>query len=193
MSLANSQSLSLDDLPGEIWKPIPDYEGLYEVSNKGRIKSLDRLVTMSNGRVRPTKGFMLKQTRGTRTGYNHVCLSRNGIIITVNTHVIVLTSFKGPCPHGMVCRHFPDQDKGNNKVENLNWGTHSENQLDRVANGTGSVGEDNPAAVLNGFKVRRIRKMRDQKISVSTIAEVMECSTSAVWSILYGTSWAHIK
>ena len=119
----------------EQWKPVYGYEGIYEVSSHGRVRSLDRVVTYSDGRVRHYKGKVLHATPKKRGGYPVVCLysQDKGQIRTV--HSLVAETFIGPRPEGTeVCHN--DGDPANSRLDNLRYGTSRENKLDTVRHGT---------------------------------------------------------
>lgn len=111
----------------ENWKPVYGYEGYYEVSDLGRIRSLECVVKSScrNGgsRIRPSK--VLKQNRK-RNGYLTVDLCKNGKIKTATVHRIVANAFYGPRPD-MQVNHI-NADKSDNRASNLEWCTAAENQ-----------------------------------------------------------------
>lgn len=113
----------------EIWLPIPGFEGHYEVSDHGRIRSLDRRGLDGRRLV----GRVMRQTMSA-AGYRHVNLVRDGAHYTQLVHRAVLLAFVGPCPKGMETRHL-DNDPANNARTNLEWSTHSTNNRDRVAAG----------------------------------------------------------
>lgn len=115
----------------EIWKPISRYEGFYEVSDKGRVRSLDRLV---KGRVDNDRLFQGKilSPETTYQGYKRVRLSREGKPKKFTVHKLVAQEFIGECPEGLVINHI-DENKANNRVENLEYVTQKEN----VNHGTG--------------------------------------------------------
>jgi hypothetical protein len=114
----------------ENWLPVPDFDG-YEVSDLGRIRSVDRWITHSDGRHRFYPGQILRAPPA-NTGYPRVQVKRLGRGFLV--HQAVLWAFKGPCPEGQEACH-DDDDPGNPALSNLSWGTRSKNQLDRVRNG----------------------------------------------------------
>ena len=114
----------------EIWKPIPGHEGCYEVSNLGRVRSLDR--RKINGHR--MKGRILA-TVFMRNGYQIVTLWRSGVQRTWLVHRLVLLAFIGEPGTGVEALHA-DGDRTNNRLDNLSWGTHSENQFDQVSHGT---------------------------------------------------------
>lgn len=117
----------------EVWKAIPGYEGLYEVSNQGRVKSLARTVHQVDGRVRRFKET-IKACPITGMGYRTVMLYKDNKGSQRHVHRLVLESFVGPCPPGSVACHW-DDDRLNNTLSNLRWGSRSDNAYDKVRNG----------------------------------------------------------
>ena len=118
----------------EQWKPVYGYEGIYEVSSHGRVRSLDRTVTYSDGRVRRYKGKVLRATLSSG-GYPCVSLYSQGKEKRRYVHSLVAEAFIGTRPKGMeVCHN--DGDPANNRLDNLRYDTHSDNMLDSVRHGT---------------------------------------------------------
>lgn len=118
------------------WRPVLGYEGLYEVSDSGNVRSIERQVEDSNGIVRLRQGRIL---RGYFDGARvRVRLSRLGVVTERKVHRLVLDAFVGPRPTGMECCHN-DGDPTNNHVSNLRWDTKSANCLDSVQHGTHHV------------------------------------------------------
>lgn len=119
----------------EIWRPVVGREGWYEVSNLGRVRSLDRVVPILSrrGSVRSClyRGRLLKSCPDKRSGHLHISLGAGSVR---KVHHLVLEAFVGPCPPGMQCLHG-DGDPTNNALANIKWGTASENMLDRVRHG----------------------------------------------------------
>ena len=118
----------------ERWKPVNGHEGIYEVSSHGRVRSVDRTVTHSDGHVRRYKGKVLSAPLNP-DGHPVVCLyiQRKSKVHTV--HSLVAETFIGTRPEGMEVCHG-DGNHTNNHVGNLRYGTRSENMLDRVRHGT---------------------------------------------------------
>ncbi len=118
----------------EIWRPIPGWEGLYEASTHGRIRSLDRTVCDIRGRNLPVRGRILKG--GLHSfGYPRVLLCRNNRVYSKNVHSLVLLTFVGPLPEGGHARHI-NGNPADNRLVNLAYGTVSENMQDKRNHGT---------------------------------------------------------
>jgi hypothetical protein len=115
----------------ETWRAVAGYEGLYEVSDLGRVRSLPRDNGL-NGTA--AGGRVLKGTLSVAAGYVSVKLSANGRKKTMNVHSLVATTFLGPRPEGLVVRHL-DGDTCNNNLTNLRYGTPSQNGRDTVRHG----------------------------------------------------------
>ena len=124
----------------EIWRPVVGYEGLYEVSSYGRVRSLDRYINNNSFR----KGKILKFSTN-RRGYLKAHLSLNNKVKTYLVHRIVAISFI-PNPDNLPEVNHKDEDKTNNSVDNLEWCNRSYNinygtRMDKVRN----------TAIKNGY------------------------------------------
>lgn len=117
----------------EHWLPIPGYEGYYEVSDLGRVRSLDRIISGGRWGTQRRRGAIRALAEGAH-GYLVVSLSRNGKQVNRYVHQLVLEAFVGPRPAGMEACHW-DDDPGNARLDNLRWGTRSTNAHDRTRNG----------------------------------------------------------
>lgn len=116
---------SLEDLPGEQWKDIPNYEGIYQASNLGRIKSLERMVKYKNGAHKPQKENISYQRRSRNT-YLLVGLYKEGSEKKALVHRLIAMAFL-PNNEAKAAVNHKDGNKANNSVENLEWVTNSEN------------------------------------------------------------------
>lgn len=113
----------------EIWKDIEGYEGLYQVSNEGRVKSLERTVeSVSHGKpcIRHIKGYMRAFNINPINGYLEVSLNKEGTKKTYNVHRLVAEAFI-PNPDNKPCIDHINTIKDDNRVENLRWCTQKEN------------------------------------------------------------------
>jgi hypothetical protein len=140
----------------ESWRPVVGFEGSYEVSNWGRVRSL----WVDKARVRRPRRCPLVLTAhvNPETLYHSVTLVRGkGQHVTKNAHSLVLEAFVGPRPDGHVGGHR-DGNGSNNRLSNLAWITYVENESDKRRHGRSPVGERNPFAKLTVDLVRAMRK-----------------------------------
>lgn len=153
------------------------------------------------------KEWKLLRPGTTRTGYKHVGLRTDGRRHRGYVHRIILQTFVGPCPDGMECRHL-DGDKSNNRLENLAWGTKSENVRDAIRHGTwkrptGSDGGRGKPGANRGSKhgnaklterdVREMRRLRAEGVKVSEIAVRFNLHVVYASKILNGRSWCWLS
>lgn len=126
-------------MPDEIWAPVPEYEDLYQVSTHGRVRSHDRDMVLSRGRragiVIPRRGKMLALNPN-KDGYAQVQLIRDGNRKMMRVHRLMLITFVGPPPHPTMEACHVNGVNTDNRIENLYWGTRSQNQQDSVRHGT---------------------------------------------------------
>lgn len=122
----------------EEWRPVVGFEGRYEVSNKGRVRSLGRTETYSRI-LNDGKRSDVTRTKATRTisggigAHGYLTVRLKGKTFTV--HRLVLSAFIGPCQRGLAACHN-DGNKLNNAVPNLRWDTYQANNADRAKHGT---------------------------------------------------------
>jgi len=109
----------------EIWKDVKGYEGFYKVSNMGRVKSLEREVLYSNGRIHKY-GERILSTFTNKKGYITVCLCKNGVCKVKRLHQVVLSAFYDR-PQGMDSINHKDENKANNRLDNLEYCTSEYN------------------------------------------------------------------
>lgn len=119
----------------EQWRAITGYEGAYEVNTLSCVRSLDRIIGGRwPGSTRRWSGRILTATINPN-GYPQVQLCRLGHRVNALPHVLMLRAFVGPPPPGTEARHL-DGNPMNGALENLAWGTKSENARDQVRHGT---------------------------------------------------------
>ncbi len=109
----------------EIWRDIEGYEGYYQVSNFGNIRSLDRVVKCRCG-YRIAKGKNIITSYLNKSNYIQVDLSKNSKVKTFTVHRLVAQAFI-PNPNNLPCVNHKDENPSNNCVENLEWCTHKYN------------------------------------------------------------------
>lgn len=162
----------------ECWRDIPSWEGLYQASNTGRIRSLDR--PRSRGRV--LAPVLLPN------GYLYVSLSRKPKKIQRSVASLVLTAFVGPRPKGQLSLHG-DGVRTNNALKNLRWGTYSTNIADARKHGTLARGERQGASKLCAMDVAEIRA---SKLTGVFLSRQFGVSTTTICHIRKRRSWRHV-
>lgn len=111
----------------EIWRDIKDYEGLYQVSNLGRVRSLDR---NGKGKGNGSKGKIIKPCLDKSTGYYRVTLHKNGINKTYSVHRLVAEAFI-PNPDNLPTVDHINRIKTDNMVDNLRWASYKLQSINR--------------------------------------------------------------
>ena len=184
----------------EQWLAVVGYEGYYEVSNFGRVRSVRRLVRSSKGKnsMRISLPHVLSQGQSDHYGRLLVSLSKKGYAKSHLVHRLVLFAFVGPCPKGMECRHFPDRDPTNNHIDNLSWSTHAQNMKDQDFHQTRnygvSRGEKNGNSKLTVTIAKQIRQLYQSnnytQIMLATMFGISQALVSRL--INYPNLW-HIE
>lgn len=173
----------------ERWKPIVGYEGLYEISDFGRVKSLSRTVTTKKGwsRSHPER---IRKNSYHAYGYPMVTLKRDGNPGDTRTiHSLIMEAFIGPCPSGMeVCHN--DGVTAHSYLSNLRYGTRSDNMMDRAKHGTSNRGEQQWQARLTTEQVLEIRSLRGAP--QRELAKRFGITPAYVSELQTGRKWGHL-
>jgi len=157
----------------ENWLNVVDFEGIYEVSNFGNIRS--------------SKNKQLKKITIDSNGRPYLGLWKNNKQKIVRPHKLVLEAFVGKAPQGMECCHN-DGNQQNNRLENLRWDTPKNNHADKLKHGTSNTGERCNWAKLTKSQVISIRAdIRTQK----EIATEYRVQQSQISRIKNGVRWIH--
>jgi hypothetical protein len=165
----------------ERWRTVAGYEGLYEISDLGNVRSLHRSY---KPRLR---GDLL--TPGVSCGKMTVVLYKDGGRKTRLVHHLVLDAFTGPCPPGEEARHGPGGAL-DNRLVNLCWGTHAENEADRVRDGTSNRGERQWQARLTREQVMECRRRYAAGESQGVLAAEFGVSGPTVSNAITGETWS---
>lgn len=176
----NEQTKQQAEKQPEEWRTIAGYEGYYEVSSHGRVRSLPR-----NGTVRRIR---IIKTRINTHGRPQVGLRRSGVRRFFTVHALVAGAFLGPRPAGLVVNH-KDFDRTNNHVSNLEYITQRQNIDHALEGGRFYRGEANPAAKLTEAQVRQIRASTE---SQRACARRFGVSKITVQRIRHGIIWRHV-
>lgn len=172
------------------WRAVPRYEGIYEVSDAGWVRSVDRVVHFADGRVRQYRGQVLADYND-GNGYPKVTLKNKDRGARVHVHVLLAAAFIGPRPDGQeVCHN--DGKPANCTRTNLRYDTPVGNYADRFLHGTQPLGEQVPASKLKADQVRAIRAARGKR-TAKQLAAQFSTSPANVCNIQRGKRWAHLK
>ena len=184
----------------EIWKDKKDYEGLYQASNLGRMRSLDRWVSSKNGSMQFIKGRILKLFNNNQ-GYLHVVLSKNNKVKAYLVHRIIAETFL-PNTDNLPCVNHKDEDKTNNRVENLEWcdakynsnyGTRNERMSKSLTNNIYTSREvDVYDLDMNFIETLPSSKECGRKYKVQH-SNVRYCCNGGKWSDKTHTTWCKVN
>ena len=182
----------------EHWLPVVGFEGEYEVSDHGRVRSLDRVVVRGNGRPCARKGMLIgsvwakRRPSGTTVRYRVVRLHRS----TRYIGVLVLEAFIGPRPHRSAqARHLNDNSL-DDRLENLAWGTQLENFADAIRNDRlrPRRGQQNGRAVLTENDVYAIRAAHAAGgVTLTALSSQYGVSRTVISDVVHRKSWRHIS
>lgn len=181
----------------EIWRDVPGYEGLYQVSDRGRVRSLDRTITAkrrSGPYQKRFPGKVLRTNKGIAQ-YPGLTICKDGQRVDIFVHELVLEAFVGPRPPGMVCNHR-DSNRHNNVVSNLEWCTQFDNRHHSMDKGLWHPfllrGEASPSAKLTEEQVRNIRIRVTQGTSMYALAREFDVRDSTIYKIVHRQRWKHV-
>lgn len=171
-------------------RPIPGFPD-YEIGVDGTVWSSkgnnNQFISWKSG---------WKQLKGNKdkNGYLQVALRRGGKTYTRKIHRLVLETYIGPRPSGMECRHFPDPDKTNNRIENLSWGTSRDNKNDSAIQGVArfAKGEASGRAKLCNRDVLTIRRLAQNGVTRKVLARKFKIAVCTVTKIVNRKAWAHL-
>jgi hypothetical protein len=173
----------------EQWRDVADWEGLYQVSDLGRVRSLDRPGKLGSGGA-ARKGRVLRQG-GNTVSYNNVGLCRDGAQVAAAVHRLVAVAFVERPHSGAVEVCHNDGNKRNNRASNLRWDTRQGNQADKRKHGTSGLGKRGNSSKIGPAEVRQIREMiAAGHLSHVKIGHKFGVSGVTVWAIRHGRTWA---
>jgi hypothetical protein len=177
----------------ERWLPVPieGFEDLYEVSDLGSVRSLDRMVWSKGRRSRVLRhGRVLIPDAS--SAYLRVTMVNGDRKITVLVHRLVLGAFVGPCPPGQEARHGTG-GRRDNSIRNLSWGTKSQNNgEDKHRDNTTPYGERSGAARLSREIVCECRVRYSTGESSGSLAKEFGVSLSAMSNAIIGRTWSRV-
>ena len=181
----------------KLWKDIKGFEGWYQISNLGNVKSLDRYITMKRGNCtykQFTKGKKLKP-KLTWDGYHEISITKNRKRKYTRVHRLVAKAFIHNVNNKPQINHI-NGNKLDNYYKNLEWCTCLENN--KHANKTGLInyakGEQLPHSILNEKQVKEIRKLyKTDKYKQIELAKKFNVGKNCIYHIIHNNTWKHIK
>lgn len=168
----------------ELWKDIPNYEGYYQVSSLGKVKSLPRKFTIKKSRILIPRNF--------GRNYCHVWLSVDGVKKSFAIHRLVAQAFI-PNPNNKTQVNHKDCNPENNKRENLEWCTAKENTNHALRNNRISKGEKHYKAKLTWDKIKEIRNKYINGITIHELAKEYQIGYGNTYHIVTYKTWKIIK
>lgn len=171
----------------EKWRAVPDWEGFYEVSNLGKVRSIPHQT------ARGVRGGKLLAQYIREDGYPEVYLfdKAHKRRRTARVHHLVLEAFVGKCPKGQEARHGPG-GKLDAALKNLKWGTRAKNVgPDRVRDHQSNRGEHHGLTHLTWDDVCKIRELLAEHYPQNALADLYHVSKQTITNIKYRRVWAH--
>lgn len=174
----------------EIWKPVAGFESLYEVSNRGRVRSLSRVIRVGNGATARTRARVLKPWK--MGNYLGVSLSHRSVLTKAYIHRLVASAFCERSKQSFDEVNHINNDPHDNQAENLEWVDKQGNESHKVACGRSLKGESNASSKLTLDDVIDIKLFCIQRAPQSAIAAMFGIAQSSVCRVNRGVSWSHI-
>jgi len=178
----------------EIWKDIKGFENCYQVSNLGNVRSLDRSLTDKNGKIRSYAGRLIIPHTD-RDGYYRVNIMSNGRIwyrFRAIHRLVALTFIGDPLDDSFVVNH-KDGNKQNNRVDNLEWVSQSENVKHALRLGLRPSGEDHRWHRLTEYQVSQIPHLKQMGYSLKKISQLFNISYGCIKNIAAGRKWKYLS
>ena len=175
-------------LAGEVWLAIVGYDGKYEVSNMGRVRTYHMYGSWDKRNGVPQ---LRRPGRKNKIGHLFVWLWKDGHHESRSIHELVLTMFVGPRPDGHEGAHLNDTP-ADNRLTNLAWVTHAENMRQMSERNRSNRGERASWAKLTDESVRDIRRRMQRGEQIKAIARSLDMAYLTVYYAATGRSWAHI-
>lgn len=174
----------------EEWRDIAGYEGYYQVSSYGNVRSLDRNIVRKDGKIYHCDSRILIPFQGNTCNYLSVQLSKYGISQKYMIHRLVAYSFLKLSPNSSLEVNHKDGNCRNNCVENLEIVTHQENINHSVAmNLKHDYGEQSTNAKLTNTQAAEIRKMCHCGIKQVELAEIYHVSKQTINRIVHNKTY----
>lgn len=167
----------------EIWKDVPGFDGDYQASSLGRVRSRKRTSS-----PRKLDGWKILRQNKSVWGYWMVVLNKDSKSFMYSVHRTVLESFVGKRPEGMVACHN-NGDQEDNRIENLRWDTRVNNEEDKKRHGTYQVGDKASNRKLSEAEVAKIKRRLIRGEHTTVIAKEYDVTAACISLIKNGHNW----
>lgn len=179
-------------MDNEIWKDINGYEGFYQASNMGRIRSLDRKIYCRGFKKQKTSKGRILSTKKTAGLYPKVTLSVNGQVKYFKVHKLIAKTFLEQTSSKHQVNHL-DGDKTNNNLENLAWVSAKENIAHARTSGLIIDKPRKGIRRLNLAEVVFFKIMKEEGFSYQRIGDILDVSRCTVSDAVTGRTWKHLS
>lgn len=177
-----------DDQSTERWRDIEGFHG-YQISDRGNVRSRIR---KGRNRQRFSETWHIIRQTVLPHGYHQIKLTRQGKRHHLYVHRLVLEAFVGPCPPGQEARHVGENDRSNNTLDNLCWGTRQENSDDAARHGTRARGSRVGSAKLTEEQATRLLQEAASGESIISLSARYRIRKENVSKIVNGHHYVHI-
>jgi len=175
----------------EEWRDIQGFEGSYQVSNLGRVRSFDRVIMNNIGVHRIYKSRIMKYFLD-KDGYENLTLNKLGKQYKRKVHRLVAAAFIDN-PENKESVNHKDLNKKNNRLENLEWVTKSENMIHAAKNNKNCRGEGIAQSKLSEEDVLIIRELYlSKQMNQKELSEKYKVTQSSISCIVLRKTWSHI-
>lgn len=172
----------------EVWKDIIGFKGYYQVSNRGNVRSLTRMINHKNGKRRIYKGAVMSPFKGE---YLQINLCKYAKYTEFKIHALVCSAFIGKRPNGQNVNH-KDGKKYNNNLYNLEYTTPKQNMVHAVRIGLMPIGSKSYLSKLKEKDIPEIRELLKSGLSHEKIGLMFGVGKNTIGGISRNRTWRHV-